>query len=101
MLPLADVCSTQASALISLCRKCSVQRESKVRQANCPPPPDTIDTSEVGTLILYFEVCTYVMYNNVFGDGRGERECFFQKCRMMQKPAPCLLALDPGGRVVL
>lgn len=30
MLPLADVCPTQASALISLCRKCSVQGESKV-----------------------------------------------------------------------
>eukprot|EP00752_Nemacystus_decipiens_P007038 g6313.t1 len=31
MLPLADVCSTQASALINLCRKCSVQGESKGR----------------------------------------------------------------------
>ncbi|CAM9282774.1 unnamed protein product [Ectocarpus fasciculatus] len=31
MLPLADVCPTQASALISLCRKCSVQGESKGR----------------------------------------------------------------------
>lgn len=36
MLPLADVCSTQASALISLCRKCSVQGESKVRQRLAP-----------------------------------------------------------------
>ncbi|CBN77360.1 expressed unknown protein [Ectocarpus siliculosus] len=31
MLPLADVCPTQASAMISLCRKCSVQGESKGR----------------------------------------------------------------------
>lgn len=30
MLPLADACPTQASALINLCRKCTVQGENKV-----------------------------------------------------------------------
>ena len=72
MLPLADVCSTQASALISLCRKCSVQGESKVRLSAA----DTI-----GILFL----------PRFFGDGRGERASFknVERC----KPAPCLPAL--------